>query len=381
LVGLITVLQRVGYRLPQLPVAALVAHRPRRAPLLRWGVLVGRMPFILFAIYLWTRGMGNHQAIIWFMMLAYFSASFGNGVVGVPWQDIIAKSIPARLRGRFFGTMQVAAALMAVAIGFVVRWMLGPEGPGFPHNYTILFTLLALFFTISTVGCWLIREPIRPVLDRPHSLPEMAAGIPGVLRADRGFRMLVVVVTAGFGLNYSVPFYMLHAKQDLGAPDEMAGIYIWAMTLGSATSSIVWGMLNDRRGPRSVVRGACVFATLAPVLGIALAAVHSLGADSISPAHGAVVYFYGAVFACAGAAFGGFWMGATNYLFSLVGHRERPRYIGMLNLLATPGGVFPLLVGWLLTFLPFAPVLAMLAGCGTAGIYASWRMPAEPTPQ
>jgi Na+/melibiose symporter-like transporter len=337
------------------------------------------MPFIAFVIYLWARGTGDHQLVIWFMMFAYFFSSFGNGVVGVPWQDIIAKSIPTRLRGRFFGSMQFLTAALVVSIGFAVRWMLGPDGPEFPRNYTILFTLLAISITASTVGCWLVREPIRPVLDRPQGLRAMLAGIPGLLRANRAFRRLVVTVTIGFGINHCAPFYMLHAKRHLGVPDEMAGIYIWAMTLGNALSSMVWGNLNDRRGPRTVLRGACIFAALAPTAALALAGVTSLGARAGSVDQSALAYLYAIVFASAGAAFGGMWMGGTNYLFGLASHQERPRYIGMMGLLATPGSFFPLLVGWLLTSLPFAPVLAVLAVCGGAAFYSSWRLPPKPT--
>jgi MFS family permease len=160
----------------------------------------------------------------------------------------------------------------------------------------------------------------------------------------------------------------------------MAGIYIWAMTLGTAISSVVWGYLNDRRGPRTVVQGACTFATLAPLTAMALAAAASPGIRGTLPDHTALPYLYAVVFLCAGVAFGGMWMGAMNYLFELASHEERPRYIGMLGLLATPGSFFPLLVGWLLTRLPFEPVLALLVACGVVAVSASARMPVPESP-
>jgi MFS family permease len=168
---------------------------------------------------------------------------------------------------------------------------------------------------------------------------------------------------------------MVHAKSGLSVADETAGTYIWMMTIGSAVSSVMWGRLNDRRGPRSVVRGALLFVTLAPLLAITLslagesAGQHALGVASSLP------HLYSAVFLCAGIASGGIWMGVTNYLFELASHEDRPRYIGTMSVLGIPGAFFPLLMGWLLTFLPFSNVLALFALCGIAALYSSWRMP------
>ncbi len=159
--------------------------------------------------------------------------------------------------------------------------------------------------------------------------------------------------------------------------DETAGIYIWTMTFGSAVSSVVWGYLNDRRGPRSVLRGACTFVTLAPLFAVALSAAASSGGQLLPGGQQGIPYLYSIVFLCAGVAFGGVWMGVTNSVFELASHQDRPRYIGMMALLGTPGAFFPLLVGWLLTFLGFGVVFGLFVACAATALYSSWRMPVE----
>ncbi len=134
LVGLVTALQRLGWILPQLPMAAILGHRPRRLPYLQWGVFFGRLPFLAFVVYLWIWGVRSPGVVLAFMMVAYLSVALGNGVVSVSWQDIIAKSIPGTLRGRFFATMQFATAIGALGVGFGVRMMLGPEARDFPST-------------------------------------------------------------------------------------------------------------------------------------------------------------------------------------------------------------------------------------------------------
>jgi MFS family permease len=378
-IGVITVLQRLGWLLPPIFMAAVLGHRPRRLPWLRWPVLLGRLPFLVFVGYLWLCGLGSPRAVIWLLVIAYSGISLGNGLLGISWQDIIAKSIPSRLRGRFFGTMQFATAGAAFGVGLVVRWMLGPGGPGLPLGYTILFTAMAVFLTASIVGCWMVREPIRPVLDRPQSVREILLGALPLLRERRAFRALVFTASLGFGISFSLPFYMVYARQVLHVPEEIAGVYIWAMTIGGALSSILWGYLNDRRGPRAVLRGGGALVTVTPTLAICVPAI-ALALRGLLPGLAdALPYLFAVVFFAGGSTMGAMWMGSMNYLFELTSHQDRPRYIALFNLFTVPGAFVPLLIGLLLNYLPFSAVFSLMVACGGAALLLSCRLP-HPTP-
>ena len=374
IVGLVTTLQRLGYTLPQLPMAAVLGHRPRRLPYLRWGVLLGRSPFLLFVIYLWASRVENTTATLVFMVVGLAAVSAGNGAVAVPWQDIIAKSIPSRLRGRFFGTMQFVQAVGALGVGLAVRWALGPAGPSYPANYILMFTMAGVFFTISTIGCWVVREPIRPVLDKPESMRELVSGGMALLKQHREFRSLVVVTFLAFGLNLTMPFYILHAKTNLGVPDEMAGIYIWAAVLSGAPMSLLWGHINDRRGPRAVLRGGCIMATLAPALALLIPWVTRAAGGVLPGAAGALPYVYALVFLVGGSGFGPLWMGSNNYLFELASHEDRHRYIALLATLTAPRTLFPVLTGAVLAVMQFELVFGFLVALGVGTIVVSWRL-------
>lgn len=374
-VALMTILQRLGWILPQLVMAAVVGHRPNRRPYLRWGVLLFRMPFLAFVGYLWWRGVASSGVVLTFMLLAYFSVALGNGFVALPWQDIIAKSIPAQIRGRFFGVMQFATATMTMGVGLVVRYLLGPKAPAFPTNYTILFSLTAVFFSLSTLGCWLVREPIRPVLERPESVRQILAGIGPFLRREQGFRYLTLVAMLGMGMALTTPFYIVYATQRLGVPPQTAGVYIWAATLGGAASSLVWAHLNDKRGPRAAIRAGTTCTFLTPTLALLLPAL----ARGLEVLHGGRVeilpYLFGLVFLAAGSSMNGMWIGTNNYLFDLASHQERPRYIAILNTLAVPGAAIPVVVGVALKSVPYPLVFAGLAAVGAAVFGLARRMP------
>ena len=378
LVGLVTVLQRLGWILPQLPMAAVLGHRPRRQPWLRWGVFYGRLPFLAFVVYLWVRGVTNPGLVLLFMMAGYFFVALGNGVVAIPWQDIIAKSVPSRLRGKFFAGTQFATATGALGVGFAVRRMLGPLGPGFPFDFTLLFTVTAVFISISTFLCAITREPIRPVLDRPESLRQIIADLKPFLRQRPAFRALILVAILGAGMSWTTPFYIVYATRKLGVAPQLAGFYIWAAVLGGAGFSLIWGHYNDRCGPLTVIRGGCAFVAITPLLAIGLPVALRIGAILFPPALSALPYGFALVFLAGSATPGAFWMGTTNYLFDLTDHPERPRYIALLNFLSLPGALIPILVGWLLNFLPYPLVFSLIAASGLAAALVSRVMPAVP---
>jgi Na+/melibiose symporter-like transporter len=374
LVGLVTVLQRLGWILPQLPMAAILGHRPRRLPYLQWGAFFGRLPFLAFVVYLWIWGIRSPGLVLALMMIAYLSVALGNGVVSVPWQDIIAKSIPGSLRGRFFSSMQFATAMGALGVGFGVRAMLGPSGPGFALDYTILFTFVAVFLCLSTLGCAITREPVRPVLDRPQSLRQILGSVRPMLRDHADFRGLVLIALLGSAMSFTTPFYVVYATRELGVPEQIAGVYIWASMLGGATFSVLWGYLNDRRGPLAVIRVGCAFVIIAPFLAVTIPLILRVSDLTVPGALQLLPYIFALVFVVGGSTSGAFWMGTTNYLFDLCDHPDRPRYIALLNYLSLPGALFPLLIGWLLNYLPYALVFCLIAVSGTAATIVSRGM-------
>ena len=372
-IGIIAWLQQVGWKLPQVFMAPVLGHRPNRLPFLRWPVLVGRLPFLLFVAYLWLRGIEHTSVVLGFLAIGYGCVSLGNGVLGISWHDIIAKSIPSWLRGRFFGTMQFAQMGAAFLVGFGVRWVLGPGGPGYPQDYRLLFTMMAIFITLSTIGCWLVREPIRPVLERPQSLWEMLGSTPSLLR-KKTFGRLVLTGLLGFVVLSAMPFYVVFAKEKLGVPDETAGIYIWGMTMGGALASLLWGYMNDRCGPRSVLRGASLFTLATPLLAIVIPSAFRL-LPSAAGSQPALQYVFALVFLAGGSTSGAMWMGTTNYLFELCGHADRPRYLAIYHLCTLPGTLGALLTGWLLNLVAFTVLFALLATVGAAMVAVSLRLP------
>jgi MFS family permease len=371
IVGFVAAMQQLGWKVPQVFMAAALGHRPRKLPFLRWPILIGILPLLGLVAYLWTAGTGRAGIVLWLIVIAFTSLSLANGVLGISWQDIIAKSIPPRLRGRFFGTMHFATAVTAFAIGFAVRAALTPGGPGFPLGYILLFTAAGVFMILCTVGCWLVREPVRTARDRPQSVADILRGTLPMLRGEPGFRALVIMGLLVLGVSTSMPFYVIYAKRALGVTDAAAGTYILAMTLGGAIASPLWGYLNDRHGPRSVLRGTACLIAATPLLALFVPA----GVRALPALAAALPYLFGLVFLAAGSSMNAIWFGASNYLLELTGDEDRPRYIGVYHFCTLPGALGALLIGWLLGRLPFAAVFLLVAVSGAGAVGTAWRIP------
>ncbi len=192
---------------------------------------------------------------------------------------------------------------------------------------------------------------------------------------DRAFRALAVAALLGFAVSYTMPFYVVYAKQELGVREEISGVYIWAMTIGGALASILWGYLNDTRGPRAVLRGAGLLVMATPLLALLVPSALLAGASAAPALARALPYVFGLVFLSGGSTIGALWMGSTTYLFELCSHEDRPRYIAVFHLCTLPAALGGLIVGWLLSFLPFSVVFLLLAACGAVALTASLLMP------
>jgi MFS family permease len=218
------------------------------------------------------------------------------------------------------------------------------------------------------------REPIRPVLDAPETLRSMIATARRLVGGRAEFRSLVLVSLLGSGLSVSTPFYMVYATRELEVPPETAGVYIWAATLGVAACSMIWAHLNDRRGPRAVLRGAATLVCLVPILALSLPTGVKAASAVVPRTLEVLPLVFALVFLAAGSTMGAFRMGVTNYIFELASHEERPRYIAVAGTLSAPGALIPLLIGWALTFLSFRTVFCGMALAGALLVAVTRRM-------
>jgi hypothetical protein len=349
--GLSTVLTAAS-ALPQMFIARWVEPRSTKMPFLLLAIYLRVASWAVLAWLIYAIGGSRQELLAWALvgLLAVFYA--GGGLGNIPYTDIIGKVIPASRRGTFFGGKEALAGPLAVGAALLARQIL--TGVDYPDSYALLFGLAAAALAVASIGFWLIREPRRA--DAPGRSQSWRAYVAQLAVASRRLKTLVVVqLLTGFSL-MALPFYVVYARDELGAPPEAVGHFLLAQVTGGVLGNLLWARLVDRANSRTMLTACAVTSTAAPSLAIVLG---SLGWWGLLP-----------TFFLAGAAFTGRRVGFQSALLELAPATERPTFAALNAVLILPVAVLPLLAGVLLHSWSYVTLFALTAGF--VGLGAAW---------
>jgi len=321
---------------------------------------------VLFSIK-W--GASNPAALLFLTIIVFAVFFFGDGMVGVPWHDICARTIPPTLRGRFFGGIQLLGGLLGIAAGELVQRVLADPAVSFPYNYGRLFLFLCVGMMISTIFVALIKEPKGSPTTEAQSLPRIIRAIPSTLRRYPLLRRLIVCqLLCGIPL-VAMPFYALYATEDLHLPPAVAGRFVQAAIVGSAAASMIWAYLSDRFGSTRVLRGVSW-----AIIGVPLSALLVPPLVRLLRVEDAMAYLYAVVFLLNGTTWGGTWIGFTNYVLEIAPDDIRPLFLGLQATLASPVVAMPFVGGLLLGFMSFEALFSLAAASGVFALIYIYRL-------
>jgi len=350
-VGFVAAAFYVGWWWPQLLVANVLetVHRKRLFYMVAGLVRVLVLGLVLHAIM----AMGTSRPTLLLIMLAtlLFAFSSAGGVGMLSFYDIVGKSIPARLRGRFFGGRRLIGGSLAVAAGGAVAYMLRENsGWPFPTNYLLLFCAAFVFISVGVLLFCFVEEPAGPVRAKRLGLGEFLLEAPRILKRDVNFRRLVLLcIVAGVGMMVA-PFYAAFAIKGLHVPEKTLGSFTTVQMLFLTCSNLVWAYLSDWHGNRAVLVGSAAVSIAAPVIALltpfAAVLAHRLGGDG---AWWGLAFFH-LTFAAVGCSVAGVALGRMAYPLEIVPEDRRPMYLGILYTLLSPLALVPLAAGALVAW-------------------------------
>lgn len=240
-VGAEIVRRRGGHRRPVVVAAALIDA-------LLWGASV--------AAVLWLPAPQALLAVLVVLGVQQAAAA----VTTASWTSWISDLIPARVRGRFFGTRNFVTnafgAVTAAVAGFVVRSAGSDPVP--------------VFLVLIGAGVVFRLVSIRFLHVQPEPLP--ARSLPGgVVRQLReplthaGYRRYVVFSAAwGFTVHFVAPFFAVYMLTQLGISVASVMTFSALGIVSNLVGQRVWGPLADRHGDRAVMRMAGLFVAVQP---------------------------------------------------------------------------------------------------------------------
>jgi MFS family permease len=316
LLGLIPAMLDLGWFLPQLFTARYVERLPRKKPLVALLGFIERLPFLLMAGgALWFARLPQAIAVTLFFILMAMR-SLASGLVATPWQEMVAKVIPVRWRGRFFGLSNGLGGALGLGGAAIAALILA--GLPYPQNFALCFLLGFIFTGLSWVALLFTVEPAQT--------PPLTAGtgyrkrLVAILRDDHNFREYLISRSAGYMGGMAFGFFAVYGIERFHLADAQAAIFTAIMSAAGMVSNVLWGLLGDRRGHKLVMEGATAVAALSLIV--------TLASNS--------AWMYYVVFALIGAANAGFILSDLSITMEFGPEAQRPTYIGLARTLSAP---------------------------------------------
>ncbi len=313
-----------------------------------------RMVILIFSGLVVALGPDRRVTILVLFFIFYALAALGDGLVGVPWMDLIGTSLDNRRRARLFGFGNALTGVAVLGLAPAVRFILDKSGPTFPNNYALLFAIAGVLFIVTIPPTLLLQE--LPGGGKPHEpMPSMGEYLPElgrVLRHDLPFRAIVTARLLAALYMLAAPFYIGFATERLGMSSGVAVSNLLVMqTFGSLGGALVFSWLGERR--------ILLFIRFAMVIGILQPAL-ALLSGLVGPAPLYLAFLAG------GLVGGTLGISFLNWVIAYPSPDQRPVYSGLFNSVSAISVLAaPLIGGLLVQFagyeVAFAAALVMMS--------------------
>ena len=354
LIGLIPFISTAGTLLPQLFMANAVERAPRKKYFpVNLGFFLERLPIFLLAPVTYFLAVSQPMLALAGFFVLYTWHCFGAGVIIVGWQDMIAKVIPVKMRGRYFGITNfignATGILGALAVPFVL------DRSSFPVAYVMAFVAASCLIFLSWIFLSLTREPAVISSKPPVTQLNYMRSLPELLRLDRNFRMYLLSQIFFSLSGMATGFLVVYTVQTWKLPDVQASGYIIALQIGLALANLFFGFLSDRKGHKLSLE-ICL-----------LLSVLSLGLAIIAPSP---LWFF-PIFFLRGAVTAGTFISGISIVYEFTDAESRATYIGLANTIpGVAGAIAPLIGGWLVGVISYQAMFILSAIIGTI----SWML-------
>lgn len=369
LVGLLPAIWTGGSLLPQLIVASRVQGLPR---VMHWYRRVGITRVVLMCLLAVTAvvlaGFPDWLLLAFFVIYAGYALCAG--ISTLPWFDMVNKMISPRRRGAFFGQRAFWGGLLALLAAGPIGAILSEQffGLSFPYNFAILFGTTAVVAAMG-VSFWLsMPEPAATSTAKPLSVRSLWRRGREALSADRDYRAFAFARILLSLATIADPFYVVYAKNNLGAPPEVVGLYLGALSVASLLSNFLWGPMSDRAGNRTLL-----FVSVCSVAAVPLSALVLVSLSTVAT-HALVYTGFALVFVLSGNALGASRVLGNNMMLAIAPPGQLPTYIGFLNTLLGVAVFMPVIGGALTDVVGYVVLFVLALGFAMSSLFAVRRM-------
>jgi MFS family permease len=329
-VGLVSTISVMGWNFFQLVSAGRIEGRRYKKPFILKITPAERIPWLIISISALLFSTENPLLALLIFYVSYIMISVSSGLCTTAWLDIIAKSVPEEKRGLLFSTANLIGSILGLASGMVVAFYMNHFY--YPLNFFMCFLTAFIFVSISWIDIRFIDEPPSNVNGGSSSFKEYLGKMPEVIKKDRNYMFYTLSGIIGSFGSIASSFYTAYAMNRFKAGDLEVGLFTLVFIGAQILSNILWKLVQDKRGHKTVL-------VIGGVIGIS-ATIIAIFANSLS-------YFL-LVFALTGASFSSFMVSNFPLLMEMAPEDERPTYIGLSSALKSPFLAIAPLIGGLM---------------------------------
>ncbi len=338
LLGLLTAIMIGAPRFFQFFFASFLSHKERKKKYLLIGIYLRVLALFSLSILLYNANYITDYLVIIFIFVIISIFSLSGSFAGVPYVDIMGKSMKKESRRKFFSVKQILNGSGVLISAFIVREIL--KQVEYPYNYSLLFVIAATLLFIASIGFLRIEEKITE-LTQKKSFFQFVKLIPKELKKNSNLKFYLIIINM-LGVGFStMPFFIALAKSKFGLPYQMIGNFLIFRVVGMLLIGILIYVFDKKINYRTLLKIAVVIGSLLPILSLILSDYSNL-------------YMY--LFIFSGIFFSIYKVSIDGIFLEISNDKNRAEYIGISgagNILTI---VFPLIAGFLLSIFGYVGV-------------------------
>ncbi|MAT41686.1 MAG: hypothetical protein CL609_05040 [Anaerolineaceae bacterium] len=253
LLGLVVPIIQAGWSLPQLWISGYVQHQPMKIKIYRqatwiriisWGILAAAVNLIR-----------DSQALLVVFFATFIISSLASGLGGLPFMEVVSKTVPPRRRGEMFAWRFALGGLLSVAGSFFVRWILNPNNPlKFPKNYGVLSILFFVFASVALLVYNRVEEKPDPeVLPQRKIGAQVRAGL-RIFNEEKNFRLFVFYQISMIVSSVAVPFFAVFIQREFAGNTSFVGVYLITTMISNLVVNILYGQVSKKMSNQMVLK-------------------------------------------------------------------------------------------------------------------------------
>lgn len=253
LISLMPMMMILGCVWPPLLTAHWIEQMTHVKPLCMVTGFLQRLPVGIAGIFLLTCADTHPELVLAVAALAPLVSGLLFGSSMGAWTELVTRIIPKERRASCWAIRYLVTAVIGVAAGVIVRWVLD-EYPG-PRGYGLLHLSCFGFLMLSYAVFAMIREMPRPLhlTTNGRGLSENLRSLPTLVRNDLRLRSFMIARVLRSGLFVVSPFLAIHALETTGNSDAYLGQLVSVQMAGAIVGNIVAGYLGDRFGGKRIL--------------------------------------------------------------------------------------------------------------------------------